>query len=199
MTFWFSARAALFQAIALLGLRAGDAVALPAFCCGSEVEPFVRAGLVPRFFRVTATLDPDPKSFATALQGAAAALATHYFGFAADLEGPRAACRAAGVPLIDDCAHALYSKDAHGWLGARAEIAVFSVVKTLPVPDGGALVTSLPTSASLRAGSAPSNRLIAKRTRSLLIRHLQAHPVRPIAWPSSSPFHVRSKPTARPN
>jgi perosamine synthetase len=193
VTFWFSARVALFQAIALLGLRAGDAVALPAFCCGSEVEPFVRAGLTPRFFRVTATLDPEPESFETALRGAAAALATHYFGFAANLEAARAACRAAGVPLIDDCAHALYSQDAHGWLGARAEIAVFSVVKTLPVPDGGALVTSVPTSASLPAGSAPSNRLIARRTRSLLIRHLQAHPLRPISWAARLPRAVKER------
>jgi perosamine synthetase len=191
VTFWFSARVALFQAIALLGLRPGDAVALPAFCCGSEVEPFVRAGLTPRFFRVTATLDPEPESFATALKGAAAALATHYFGFAADLEATRAACRTAGVPLIDDCAHALYSRDSHGWLGAEADVAIFSVVKTLPVPDGGALLTRIRTATSPPPGLPPSSRLIGRRTRSLLIRHLQAHPLRPVSWAAHLPRAVK--------
>src|SRR5688572_2756758 len=139
VTFWFSGRVAIFQAIAALGLRPGDGVALPAFACGSEVEPFVRAGLIPRFFRMTRALDPEPESFAAALEGSVAALATHYVGFAADLEMARAACRRAGVPLIEDCAHALYSRDSHGWLGAHADVAIFSLVKTLPLPDGGAL------------------------------------------------------------
>ena len=63
-TFWFSARCALFQSIEVLGLKAGDAVALPAFCCGSEVEPFLRGSLTPRFYRLTDTLNPEPASFA---------------------------------------------------------------------------------------------------------------------------------------
>src|SRR5262245_28647316 len=70
VTFWFSARVALFQAIGVLGLRVGDAVALPAFACGSEVDPFLHGGLRPRFFGVTDTLDPEPASFRSALEGA---------------------------------------------------------------------------------------------------------------------------------
>jgi dTDP-4-amino-4,6-dideoxygalactose transaminase len=193
VTFWFSARVAIFQAIAALGLRAGDAVALPAFCCGSEVEPFIHAGLTPRFFRVTDTLDPDAASFKAALDGSVAALATHYFGFAADLSVARAACRAAGVPLIEDCAHALYSKDSSDWVGAQADVAIFSVVKSLPVPDGGALIMRVPTKATPSPGSAPRRQLIAKRTRSLLIRHFQAHPVRAVSWAAHLPHAAKHR------
>jgi len=187
VTFWFSARVALFQAIAALGLRRGDAVALPAFCCGSEVEPFIHAGLVPRFFRLTNTLNPEPESFKAALSGSSAALVTHYFGFAADLTVARAACRAAGVPLFEDCAHALYSRDATGWLGSHADVAIFSIVKTLPVPDGGALIIKIEPRTSLPKGAPPRRQLIAKRTRSLLIRHLQAHRLRPVSWAAHLP------------
>jgi dTDP-4-amino-4,6-dideoxygalactose transaminase len=157
-------------------------VALPAYCCGSEVDPFIHAGLTPRFFRVTDTLDPEPRSFESAVNGSAAALATHYFGFAADIERARASCRRAGVPLIEDCAHALYSKDASDWLGARADVAIFSLSKTLPVPDGGSLVVNLHDAKSLPSGSPPPRHLIRKRTRGLLIRHLQAHRLRPVSW-----------------
>jgi dTDP-4-amino-4,6-dideoxygalactose transaminase len=193
VTFWFSARVALFQAIAALGLRPGSAVALPAFCCGSEIEPFVYGGLTPRFFRVTKELDPEPESFSAALQGSSAALVTHYFGFAADIGAARDACRAAGIPLIEDCAHALYSRDSSDWLGSRADVAVFSVMKTLPVPDGGALVTNVQTTTSFPLGSTPSRHVIARRTRSLLIRHLQAHPLRPISWAAHLPRVARNQ------
>ena len=187
VTFWFSARVAIFQAIAALGLRSGDAVALPAFCCGSELEPFIHAGLIPRFFKVTNTLSPEPESFKAALNGSAAALVTHYFGFAADLTVARAACRTTGVPLIEDCAHALYSRHATDWLGSHADVAIFSIVKTLPVPDGGALIIKIEPKTSLPKGAPPRRQLIAKRTRSLLIRHLQAHRLRPVSWAAHLP------------
>ena len=193
VTHWFSARVALFQAIGALGLRSGDAVALPAFCCGSEVEPFIHAGLTPRFFRVTDTLDPEPKSFEAALKGAAAALATHYFGFAADLAVARHACRTARVPLIEDCAHALYSRDSNDWLGSNADVAVFSVTKTLPVPDGGALITTVHTETLPPPGTSPARQVIAKRTRSLLIRHLQTHPLRAVSWAAHLPRAAKNR------
>ena len=193
VTFWFSGRVAIFQAIAALGLRAGDAVALPAFCCGSEVEPVIHAGLKPRFFRVTEALNPEPESFKAALDGSVAALATHYFGFGADLAVARAACQAAGVPLIEDCAHALYSRDSNDWLGSRADVAIFSLVKSLPVPDGGALVTRVQTKASPPKGSPPRRDLVAKRTRSLLIRHLQAHHLRPVSWAAHLPRAAKNR------
>lgn len=193
VTHWFSGRVALFQAIGALGLRSGDAVALPAFCCGSELEPFIHAGLKPRFFRLTDNLDPDPMSFEAALKGAAVALAIHYFGFAADLAATRQACRTARVPLIEDCAHALYSRDANDWLGSNADVAVFSVTKTLPVPDGGALLTTMRTEAVPSAGTSPARQVIAKRTRSLLIRHLQTHPVRAVSWAAHLPRAAKNR------
>jgi hypothetical protein len=95
--------------------------------------------------------------------------------------------------LIEDCAHALYSRDAHNWLGSQADVAIFSVVKTLAVPDGGALITRVHTETSPPQGSPPPRQLIAKRTRSLLIRHLQAHPLRPVSWAAHLPRAAKNR------
>lgn len=175
VTFWHAARTALWQAIRALGLERGQAVALPAFCCGSELEPFLHAGLEPRFFRATRRLDPEPESFEEAIRGASAALATHYFGFPADLAGARSACQRAGVPLIEDCAHALFARDGNDWLGMHADVAVFSLWKTLPVPDGGALVLNVAPGSPIPAADAPPARDIARRTRRLVMHGLLSH------------------------
>lgn len=192
-TFWFSGRVALFQAVRALGLRPGDGVALPAYCCGSEVEPMLHAGLTPRFYCLRDDLAPDPGSFATAVREARVALAIHYFGFAAPLAGAREACREAGIPLIEDCAHALYSRDADGdWLGARADVAIFSIGKTIPVPDGGALLLNRHAADTPAAGTTPPGTLIGRRAARLVIRHLQAHRHRAVSGAARIPGSLRS-------
>ena len=69
-----------------------------------------------------------------------AVLLTHYFGFPQPAARLRSLCDRRGLFLIEDCAHALYSKGAHGYLGAHGDASIFSLRKTLPLPNGGALV-----------------------------------------------------------
>ena len=64
----------------------------------------------------------------------------HYFGFAQPaIERIAGDCRRRGCVVIEDCAHALFSKHCGRELGDFAPIAVFSLHKTLPISDGGAL------------------------------------------------------------
>src|SRR6185436_7822791 len=70
--------------------------------------------------------------------------------------------------------------------------AIFSLAKTLPIPDGGALLTRVRTCASPSDGSPPPKRVVARRTRSLLIRHLQAHRLRPVSWLAQLPSAAKS-------
>jgi dTDP-4-amino-4,6-dideoxygalactose transaminase len=92
-----------------LGLRRGAVVAVPALSCGSEIEGLMQAGFLPRAFGVVTTLDPEPLSFVRALDGAAAAVVMHYFGFPADLTAATAACQGGRLPLIEDWAQAPYA------------------------------------------------------------------------------------------
>lgn len=168
VSFWFSARIALWQAAQALGLKAGDSIAVPAFCCGSEVEPFEHLGLKPRFFRVSAGLDPDPESFSQAVREADAALVTHYFGFPAALEHARSECDARGIPLIEDCAHALYSATSDGPVGRVGDASVFSFRKTVALPDGAALrVRNAKVPVPSQREAAPSD-LVQQRLRRLI-------------------------------
>jgi hypothetical protein len=52
----------------------------------------------------------------------------------------RALCDRHGVVLIEDCAHAFLSDDATGTLGRVGDVAVYSMRKTVPIPNGGAVV-----------------------------------------------------------
>lgn len=175
VTFWYSCRTALWQAVRALKLEEGSAVALPAFSCGSEIEPFLRAGLVPCFYRSLANLDPDPQSFEEAARGASAALVTHYFGFPVQTREVKAICERHTLALIEDCAHALYARNEHGWLGEGADAAVFSFTKSLAVPDGGALLLR-GSAPSAVAAARPPRREVARRLRSLVMRDLRASP-----------------------
>jgi perosamine synthetase len=56
----------------------------------------------------------------------------------------RALCRDRKIFLIEDCALSLFSSDGQVRLGTQGDISVFSFRKTLPVPDGGAVVVNDP-------------------------------------------------------
>jgi len=48
------------------------------------------------------------------------------------------------LPLIEDCALALFSRDGDQPLGVTGDVAIFCLYKVLPVPSGGALVFNGP-------------------------------------------------------
>src|SRR6266498_5145150 len=53
------ARHGLFLGVRALGLLPGDEILAPAYHHGSEIEALVQAGLEPRFYEATETLEPD--------------------------------------------------------------------------------------------------------------------------------------------
>jgi dTDP-4-amino-4,6-dideoxygalactose transaminase len=74
-----------------------------------------------------------------------AVLVTHFFGFAQPVAEIRVICDRWGALLVEDCAHALLSEDAVGPLGRVGDAAVFSLRKTLPLPNGGAVLFNNPS------------------------------------------------------
>jgi dTDP-4-amino-4,6-dideoxygalactose transaminase len=172
-SYWTSARVALWQAVQTLDLRPGSAVAVPAFCCGAELEPFLMAGLKLSFFTLDDDLSPNALSFKQATDCASAALVTHYFGLPVDLSMAKDVAWQRRIPLIEDCAHALYATDGKSQIGTGTDASVFSFWKTLPIPDGGAL--HLRAGAVRAAPKAPPPALVKKASRQLLSRALRNH------------------------
>nr|UXE44903.1 dTDP-4-dehydro-2,3,6-trideoxy-D-glucose 4-aminotransferase [uncultured bacterium] len=134
-----SGRSALHHVIHGLELPADAVVMCPAFNCGVEVEAILRAGAQVRFYDVGRDLGAAVDALRGADAKTRAVLVTHYFGFASDVGSLSAACRERGIALIEDCAHALYSRDGEGrWLGTTGDYAIFSMRKTVFLPNGGA-------------------------------------------------------------
>jgi len=135
------ARFALREAIRLLGLRSDDEVLMPAFCCNTVSDPITAAGAAPVLCRVTrdARLDFDDVAERAKSSRARALIAVHYLGFPEDLEAAQRVCREHDLVLIEDCSHALFSAPGGVPVGRTADLAAFSIRKTLPLGIAGAL------------------------------------------------------------
>ena len=132
-------RNAVWDAVQLLGL-AGKKVLLPAYHHGVELETLLASGVQPVFFRVDAQMRADFEDARAKGAGAAALYVIHYAGFPQDMQAARQLATELGVPLIEDCALSLLSRDGEKPLGSFGDVSVFCLYKTLPVPNGGALV-----------------------------------------------------------
>jgi hypothetical protein len=133
-------RNALTEALKLSG-AAGSRVLLPAFICQDLLASVAAAGAEPAFYCVGPDLAPeeDPSRW----PDARAVLAVDYFGFPQKLSPFAAYALRCNAVVIEDAAHALFSRDGTGrLLGTRAPLGILSLRKSLPLPNGGALLAS---------------------------------------------------------
>lgn len=136
-----SGTAALLLALHALGVRRGSSLVLPSYTCNSLYAAASYAGAAVRLADTEAdTLTIDAVSAGAVGATAAAIVAPHTYGFPADIAG----LRSLGLPVIEDCAHALGGRCAEGARpGLAGDIAVLSLyaTKLLPAGEGGACVT----------------------------------------------------------
>ena len=141
VVYTFQGRNAIALFCRLVGLGPGDEVLAPAFNCGAEIDPYVCAGAKVVLYDVDRGLGIDVDRIARAMTPRTRVLhVTHFFGAAQTVEPFVPECRKRGVRLLEDCAQALYSSAPGGPVGMAGDCAVYSFVKSLPAPDGGALV-----------------------------------------------------------
>lgn len=147
-------RGAIWLGLRAAGLGPGARIAMPSYHCGAEVEAARLAGAEIDFYRVDESLRVDEDDLARAASSADATCLISHFGFPL---GPPPSGR-----LIEDVSHALFSEDQDGPLGARAEIAVFSLRKSLGVPDGAALLLrdGATSSAQAEPGRPPARHML---------------------------------------
>jgi dTDP-4-amino-4,6-dideoxygalactose transaminase len=164
-------RGALSHAAQGMGLANGDNILLPCFHCGVEVEALVATGVEPRFYPLNDDLSVDPERLSPLIDGRTrGVLLIHYFGFPQPVTEVGTLCRSRGIPLIEDCCHALFSRHLGKPLGSFGEIAVFSQRKSLPLPDGGALLLNGELSDSQPLPVRPSGTVALKKALGMLLR-----------------------------
>jgi len=146
-----SGRVAIAMALREMNLQPGDAMLVPAWHTQSQVAPLLWAGVRPVFYDVGADGQVDPAELARRWTPAVRALTvTHYFGFHQDMVALRAWSDAAGVALLEDCAHCWFGAVAGRPAGAWGDYAIASSMKFYPTYEGGCLVSARH---ALRAGT----------------------------------------------
>ena len=143
-TLYYLGRNAVFHGARLLGL-AGSEVLVPAYHHGVEVGALVAAGAIPRFVRVDARMRLDLDDAERRVGPRTRALyVIHYAGFAQPMDDVLALARRRSLLVVEDCALSLLAAEGTRPLGSTGHAAVFCFYKTLPVPNGGALLVNDP-------------------------------------------------------
>lgn len=141
--FLSSGRSAIYQALKAFGIPQGSTALLPSYLCASVIDPFLVYGCRIEFYRISTELSPDIYEIEKRLVrgDVKVLLVIHYFGFPAqNFSEILELCKNYSVKVIEDCAHALFSKTNGLLLGSLGDAGIFSLRKTLPVPEGGIFV-----------------------------------------------------------
>jgi len=143
--FVHKARTAIRHLRTLLKCAPGDEILAPAYNCGTEIDALLVGGfrVVPYRVDRAGMVDLEDLQRGRSIRTRAVYL-IHYFGFPQSLDKIREWCNQQGLFLVEDCALALFSADRGTRLGTIGDLAVFSLPKTLPVPDGGILLINNP-------------------------------------------------------
>ncbi len=147
MLFFKRGRDALVYGLELLDIKPSSIVLVPAYMCDSTIAPLRERGYKLVFFDIEEDLSFDIEALESLMNrlDVRAIIAPHYFGFPANLKGLVRLCKRYGVAVIEDCAHSFLTKIDDELVGSLGHIAIFSMRKTLAVPDGGALKVNFRT------------------------------------------------------
>jgi dTDP-4-amino-4,6-dideoxygalactose transaminase len=138
-------RVAIRYACELLGVGRGDELLVPAYNCGSEIDPLLCSGASLTLYRIDRAARIDLNDLQGRISKKTRAIyVTHYLGMPHGLVEIKELCKDRKIHLIEDCALSLFSSDGETRLGSLGDVSIFSFPKTLPVPDGGAMVINNP-------------------------------------------------------
>jgi perosamine synthetase len=140
-------RSAIFATLKALGLTQAEVI-LPAYTCQVVAEAVVLSGNQPVFVDIDlADYNMDINAIKAALTSQARAIiATHMYGYPADVDAIRAVVGDAKVIIIEDSAQLGPAVSVQGRAGLRGDVGVFSfgVGKHLYTVQGGVVVTNSP-------------------------------------------------------
>jgi dTDP-4-amino-4,6-dideoxygalactose transaminase len=143
-----SATGALEAAAILTEVGPGDEVVMPSFSFVTTATSFLMRGATPVFVDIREdTLNVDEQAVAAAIGPATKAIvAVHYAGVGCDMETLTSIAADAGVPLVEDAAHAIMSEVDGQPLGAIGTLGALSFHETKNVTcgEGGALLVNDP-------------------------------------------------------
>jgi perosamine synthetase len=142
--YFYFARNAIWNTVKMLGLDRGE-VLVPAYHHGVEIESILDAGAQVKFYRIGERFEVDLEDVERKITSRTTALyLTHFAGFPGPVREMKRLADKRALPLIEDCALSLFSRDGDRPLGVTGDVAIFCLYKVLPVPNGGAMVFNGP-------------------------------------------------------
>ncbi|WP_370401807.1 DegT/DnrJ/EryC1/StrS family aminotransferase [Sulfitobacter sp. JB4-11] len=134
---------AMATALRAIGVRPGDRVLTNAFTLAPVPGAIAAVGAVPVFVGVTESLVIDLEDLAAKADQADVLLLSHMRGHLADMEALMAICDAAGVTVIEDCAHTMGAAWKGVPSGTQGKVGCYScqTYKHVNSGEGGLLVT----------------------------------------------------------
>lgn len=143
-----SGTAALEMAAILAGVGVGDEVIMPSFTFVSTANAIVLRGATPVFVDIREdTLNIDEKLIEAAITDKTKViLVVHYAGLSCDMDSIMALAKKYGLYVIEDAAHAIFSKYKNRYLGTIGDFGCFSFHETKNIisGEGGALAVNNP-------------------------------------------------------
>jgi perosamine synthetase len=141
---FFRGRVALAHALRTLGICQGDAVGLQAFTCSAVPEGILATGATPVYIdiaRESVTMDPQDLARKIA-RGLKALVVQHTYGIPSPMGEIVSRAREFGVPIIEDCCHALVGTIQGQQLGSFGVASFYSFEWGKPLVGGiGGAVT----------------------------------------------------------
>ena len=140
--FFKRGRQALMAGIAHLELKPGSTVMIPSNICREVLVPFILNGIRVRYYRLMPDTRIDMDDLASKIDETVSAVYIyHYLGMpCANIVDAVSLLKTRNIPVIEDCAHGFLGTLNGQKLGSFGDIAIFSLWKFMPVPDGGALI-----------------------------------------------------------
>tara|TARA_B100000767_G_C19745743_1_gene528412 strand:+ start:707 stop:1852 length:1146 start_codon:yes stop_codon:yes gene_type:complete len=141
MLFFNKGRDALVRGLEILDIAPGAVILVPAYMCDSTIKPLRQRGYQLIFIDVQDDFNFDLNLVDTMIKefNVKVILAVHYFGFSSKIQSLVELCNTHEVKVIEDCSHSFLTSIGGEPVGSFGHIAIFSMRKTLPVYDGGAL------------------------------------------------------------
>lgn len=131
-------RESLWLALKTLDLRPHSKVGVPLFCCACVFEAIVAAGHIPVFLDVDLqTYNLEPSFIEGKRREIDALIVVHTFGYPAELNQLRSSLAGRIIPIIEDCAHSLFSEYDGRPTGTCTELSIFSFGLRKPATAGG--------------------------------------------------------------
>jgi dTDP-4-amino-4,6-dideoxygalactose transaminase len=138
----YAARAGIYALFATLRKHGVDSVLVPDYHGGNEIRAIRAAGMRVVFYSIDHHMNPDLDEIHHLMgDGRVGALyVMHYAGWPQPVEDLATLCRTRGLLMVEDCTHAFLSQLGSKPLGTFGDYSIFSLYKTLPIPNGGVVV-----------------------------------------------------------